>query len=97
MDQAGLGYVLVAILFCGIGGLLIRGSSELADWQAHMYDGIRRATSGRERAFWDWVPSSYTDPESNERFAKVFGLMFVAVGCLMLLAYIGWTLWTRLT
>ena len=88
MGTIGPDFVPGAIVFCIVGALLIRFSAEVADWQAHMHDGIRESTSGRERRFWDWTAQPYANTDTNEGVVRGVGWILVLVGFLVLCGFV---------
>ena len=72
---------------------MIRFSAEIAAWQAHMHDGIRRSTSGREQRFWDRTAQPYVNTDTNEGVVRGVGWMLVLVGFLILCGFVVQSLW----
>ena len=95
MDPDGLAYVLGGIACCAVGLGLLRYRTAIANWQAQMHDGIRRATSGRERAVWDRIAKDYTNTSLNETVTTVLGIVLIGVGLVIMLGYTVWVIWRR--
>ncbi|MFN8633247.1 MAG: hypothetical protein U0893_05270 [Chloroflexota bacterium] len=93
MDTAGLPYVIGGIFLCVVGGCMVRFSAALADWQTHMHDGIRRATSGWEHRFWDQAAQPYADTDTNEAVIRVIGIVATLAGLGILLGYVAQSIW----